>query len=672
MTPPLSPVPETAAPLQRMRWTVTAAGLTALATLYLNSGGLPFLIVIAIGMLLSYMVPVRLGDRTMFRWALRIGLLAMVIVLNQETPSNSDFAIGGARSRNLFGQFYATELLVQCWRQGADPARSRLIALGASAMLMMTASNSFTEQYVLYLAPLYLTFVALSLYDYRPRPGAIRAHALRAVLLFGVLGIGFVSYRFLFENKGQLTELGNRFLGDRLRFEGTGMASQPILGATFGLRGSTARVLRIENPTGDGHLRGMSFDLYENGRWSPSFFERQYRAPVPTDLRPPRAYELGSAVTEMIVTRLVGENPLIYAPLNAAALDRGESEDIEWAADSGGPFRTRVRPPYEYRVTVPEGREEYQGLLATPLDPERRERALQVPERLDPRVAELARAITRGAVNERAKIEAVTTYLISNHSYSLTFTPDGSEPLVSFLLSEPKKSAHCEYFASAAALLLRYVGIPTRYVTGYLAHENAGPGVTIVRQRDAHAWCEAWVEGTGWVTVEATPGDGRPDGDKTPVERWRLAWEWFQDRMEALSEWIGRLTPEQIYLGVVITIGGGIIFGFVRYNQARRRMSRVGPLYSAPDARLADLVTRFERVFAGRGVPFPENRTYAEHLEALRSPADAGEMPPDTAALTEAARQFVRYYEEARFGSRTEEETLRVLTQLIVRSTAKR
>jgi hypothetical protein len=409
----------------------------------------------------------------------------------------------------------------------------------------------------------------------------------------------------------------------------------------------------------------MAFDYYESGRWGPTFFERTYRVVPSNDLRPSKINRLGSAISDVTITRLINDNPLIYAPLTMAALDKGESEDMEWSAEFGGPFRTRVRPPYEYRVTVPEREEEYQGLLATPMTPVRRERFLQVPPRLDPRVRELALSITRGRT-EREKIEAVTMYLITNHSYSLTFTPDGGEPLASFLLSEPKKSAHCEYFATAAAVLLRYAGIPTRYVTGYLAHENAGPGVTIVRQRDAHAWCEAWVSDVGWITVEATPGDGRPDSNKTPIERWRVAWEWLQDRMDALSAWLGSLTPEQIYIGVVVTIAGGIIFGFVRYNIARRRMRvPLGPMYSGPDARLVDLTARFESVFARRGVPFPASRTYAEHLEALRSPSETEQTIPEIVALTETARRFVRYYEEARFGSRTEEEILRALTELI-------
>ena len=146
MTTTPSHYSEARPPLQRMRWTVMAAALTAIATLYLNSGGLPLLLAFAIGMLLSYIVPVRLNDRTMLRWVIRGGLLLLIIALNQDFPADSDLAIGGARSRNLFGQFYAMEMLVQCWLQNADPYLSSLITLAVSAMLMLTASNSFSER----------------------------------------------------------------------------------------------------------------------------------------------------------------------------------------------------------------------------------------------------------------------------------------------------------------------------------------------------------------------------------------------------------------------------------------------------------------------------------------------------------------------------------------------
>jgi transglutaminase-like putative cysteine protease len=106
----------------------------------------------------------------------------------------------------------------------------------------------------------------------------------------------------------------------------------------------------------------------------------------------------------------------------------------------------------------------------------------------------------------------------------------GGDPVSNFLLD--KRAAHCEYFASAAAVLLRCVGVPSRYVVGYYAHESDGDGL-IVRQRDAHAWTECYIDGVGWVAVDATPAMGARK--QACVAWWQRAWEKTQDRFGATA-----------------------------------------------------------------------------------------------------------------------------------------
>ena len=63
----------------------------------------------------------------------------------------------------------------------------------------------------------------------------------------------------------------------------------------------------------------------------------------------------------------------------------------------------------------------------------------------------------------------------------------------------------CEHFASAFTVLARAAGIPARVVTGYQGGEyNPMGGYLLVRQSDAHAWSEVWLEGRGWVRVDPT------------------------------------------------------------------------------------------------------------------------------------------------------------------------
>ena len=150
----------------------------------------------------------------------------------------------------------------------------------------------------------------------------------------------------------------------------------------------------------------------------------------------------------------------------------------------------------------------------------------------------LAARIARRERDPRRLIAGVENYLMAHHRYSLTIHPGPGDPVSNFLLQQPPMAAHCEYFAASAALLLRCMGVPTRYVVGYYAHEGDGPGVTVVRQRDAHAWAEAWVAGTGWVTVDATPGDGRPGGDINSIPLWQRLAEWIADTAVAVRAWI--------------------------------------------------------------------------------------------------------------------------------------
>jgi hypothetical protein len=83
-------------------------------------------------------------------------------------------------------------------------------------------------------------------------------------------------------------------------------------------------------------------------------------------------------------------------------------------------------------------------------------------------------------------------------------TAPGLDPVESFLFET--RAGHCEYFASATALLLRAAGVPTRYVNGYLGGEWNDIGHYVaVRDNRAHSWVEAFVTGAGWVRVDATP-----------------------------------------------------------------------------------------------------------------------------------------------------------------------
>jgi transglutaminase-like putative cysteine protease len=136
---------------------------------------------------------------------------------------------------------------------------------------------------------------------------------------------------------------------------------------------------------------------------------------------------------------------------------------------------------------------------------------LQLPK-LDSRVAELARQITARSQTPYDKTITLETYLRSRYTYTLTLTgKPGDDPLAHFLFET--RAGHCEYFASAMAIMLRTLGIPTREVNGFLPGEYNDLGEDyIVRASDAHSWVEVYFPGTGWMTFDPTPPGAESQG----------------------------------------------------------------------------------------------------------------------------------------------------------------
>jgi transglutaminase-like putative cysteine protease len=190
----------------------------------------------------------------------------------------------------------------------------------------------------------------------------------------------------------------------------------------------------------------------------------------------------------------------------------GGAESLE--ALKGKPYRPHAT---EDTKVVTLGAMERQAFTALPGD-------------LHPDIRALADRVCGGQTTTLGKLNAVTQYFTGSYHYEIGIqVPAGQDSLEYFLLSEPLPDAHCEYFASGAALLLRCVGVPCRYVTGVVSmDQHPFGGYWIARNRDAHAWVEAFDETTGhWVIVEATPGDGVPGEEIHNKTSFRDAWDAF-------------------------------------------------------------------------------------------------------------------------------------------------
>ncbi len=160
------------------------------------------------------------------------------------------------------------------------------------------------------------------------------------------------------------------------------------------------------------------------------------------------------------------------------------------------------------------------------------QRYLQLPK-TDPRVSQLALQVTASAANPRDKAAAIEHYLQTNFAYTLQMPQvSPSDPIANFLFE--RKAGHCEYFASAMAIMLRTIGIPSRIVNGFRGGEfNEVSGKYIIRARDAHSWVEAYFPGLGWISFDPTPAGVSPSA----VEHSRMAL--YLDAMRDFwREWI--------------------------------------------------------------------------------------------------------------------------------------
>ncbi|MEM7431390.1 MAG: DUF3488 and transglutaminase-like domain-containing protein [Pseudomonadota bacterium] len=128
----------------------------------------------------------------------------------------------------------------------------------------------------------------------------------------------------------------------------------------------------------------------------------------------------------------------------------------------------------------------------------------KLPAERNPRTRELALDMFAQAGSEQAFIDAVLRKF-NQEEYFYTLRPPalGNNSVDRFLFDT--KQGFCEHYASAFAVMMRAAGIPARIVLGYQGGElNPLGDYMIVRQSDAHAWTEVWLENRGWVRVDPT------------------------------------------------------------------------------------------------------------------------------------------------------------------------
>jgi protein-glutamine gamma-glutamyltransferase len=136
---------------------------------------------------------------------------------------------------------------------------------------------------------------------------------------------------------------------------------------------------------------------------------------------------------------------------------------------------------------------------------------LQFPPKLDPRISQLAHDISRNAPTPYDKARAIESYLKTEFLYTLDLKAAEPDPLANFLFQT--REGHCEYFATAMAIMLRTLDIPARIVNGFQMGEyNSLNDLYTVRESDAHSWVEAYFpRSEAWIEFDPTPSAGIND-----------------------------------------------------------------------------------------------------------------------------------------------------------------
>lgn len=187
------------------------------------------------------------------------------------------------------------------------------------------------------------------------------------------------------------------------------------------------------------------------------------------------------------------------------------------------------------------------------------------------------------SLSNAEKCVAIESFFHTHYLYELgvEIAAERSDDLVAAFLKHAE-SGHCEYFASSTAILLRAVDVPTRYVTGFVVEEkNAVGDFWVARDRDAHAWVEAWDDvAERWRVVEATPSVGVPkaqgagtgshfgDAITTLFRRWRASLEKRNLQAELTNRAAEILSPTiLLFIGCIAGVGAA----FLSYQQRRNK-----------------------------------------------------------------------------------------------------
>ncbi|HKW31619.1 MAG TPA: DUF3488 and transglutaminase-like domain-containing protein [Candidatus Acidoferrum sp.] len=634
----------------------------------------------------------------------------------------SRFFVGGSSNPPLFAlllavvHFLIVAMLVRFYSASTDRDALFLSMLSFAAILaaaILTVDTLFLTLFFLFLLCGISTFIGLELR--RGAAGAITpvsAHRETESKLNRSLSLASLSVAvgsilvgglfFFFFPRFSAGYLGRVSFSPTLM---TGFTEDVELGQIGEIKKSSAVVMRVETgkPIGYEWLRwrGIGLTTFDGKRWSSNVVNPQRLGTkadgwIHTPETDQKQNTLGQTVNYTVYLEPVATNA-IFVPGRVLSVQGNFSGGAtnSFAAMQRNYLVTdetdTLKVPFRNFAAI-----RYAGISRLPPRDAARLRAagtdyssdiistyLQLPAGLDRRIPELAREIARNAATPFDRALRIEAYLRTRFAYTLNLSgKPGQDPLSHFLFET--RAGHCEYFASAMAIMLRTMGIPSREVNGFLRGEyNDLGGDYIVRASDAHSWVEVYFPGNGWQVFDPTPSS--IEGGNSFLTRlgmyidwmqitwneWVIGYDfahqvtlaqnlqrgssnwgesaraWFDQKQQEGKRWLKSWQLEHGSLGYLLPVVLVSLLLALRYSVPGEVIRRVrlflrirAAKSGRSDPQLASrLYAELMRVLARRGVLRSETQTPLEFAATVDSPQ-----------LAPAVQEFTQLYVHARFG----------------------
>ncbi len=421
-----------------------------------------------------------------------------------------------------------------------------------------------------------------------------------------------------------------------------------------------ARFIDPAPPRSKLYWRGPVLGHYDGRTWRRLLIRQNTNQPAVVEPR-------GAPIRYQVTLEPNGRNSLFALELpEAAPAIIGNSARIT------GDLQILTRQPVNQRVRYDAASHVDFNLQKTE-SPETLRNWLQLPPGINPKTRTFATTLRGQSSDDMQMVNAVLKFFREeNFTYTLQPPLLGSQAIDEFLFST--RAGFCEHYAGAFVVLMRMLDIPARIVTGYQGGEiNQVDGFMTIRQSDAHAWAEVWLENRGWVRIDPTSAvaPNRVEMNLTSVippsilgglvnlevgqDSWFARMQTFRHNWDAVNngwnQWVLDYTPDR-QRSIFQSLGFGsadwriltaLMFGLgalvtaliaVPLIRNRPKSDPVNALYLALCREMAALGCA-KAVHEGP-------RAYCERLTSPQSP-----LAPDKKI---AASRFLTLYEADRYG----------------------